>query len=185
MSDKTDKTGFGIADIMKSAGVDAKKIRIVSTKSGSGVKDGHVALGLKMPMEEILIAAAMKNKKPLWDVLPRDARNKLKADQKKAAKEQLVSVIDWRVARLAVKNEVKRCQNALGNVNKKTTEAAMKEFGVYRKTADGDFKVPGWVDQGRKSQMISLVKRVKDMLENQGRDCYIEEHDKEGPTILL
>ena len=180
MSEEKKTEKLGLAEMLGEAGIDVSAVGL----SKSGHRSG-VAFGIKEPISDALIAFAKRtNRSKLWNVMTKGRRKQLSKDAQKEATEKPVFIVDWKVAKRAVFAEIDRMQKNLGKKPKVITADVAKPYGVYRTNNAGEYMIAQKTDQGRKPQMIGVVKNLAKKLEARDID-YLNAGDEREPVLVV
>ncbi len=167
-----------LSDMLEVSGVDLSVLKSVDKTIKSGI-----AFGIKSKMADILIEYAKGRKVTLLSVLPASEKKKLSSEAQKEAKGRKVAVIDWKIARKCVQDEVRRMNKNVNSKGPIDAEIA-GEYGVYRTDDRGRFRVVPKMPGSRQQQMVSLVKKTKEALKAKDSDFVAIGSDDELTLVI-
>lgn len=147
-----------LSDMLENSGVDLSVLKSVDKDIKSGV-----AFGIKAKMADLLIEYARNRKVTLLSVLPAKEKKKLSSEAQKEARSRKVSVINWKIARLCVQDEVRRMNKNVDGKGPIDRDIA-EQYGVYRTDDKGRFRLVPKMPGSRQQQMVSLVAKAKVVL---------------------
>ncbi len=153
-----------LSEMLEVSGVDISVLKSVDKTIKSGV-----AFGIKSKMTDILIEYAKGRKVTLLSVLPAKEKRKMSKEAQKEAKERKVAVINWKIARRCVQDEVRRMNKNIDGKGPIDSGIA-EEYGVYRTDDQGRFRLVPKMPGSRQQQMVSLVSKAKEVLKAKDED---------------